>query len=83
MFCFRAPVKKAGSWGIGGAFPRMTPEDDDTEEARLADIPLSACSEVTSLELLYFALDEGVLLASFCRRKHRFSSPSEPPVSVS
>lgn len=49
MFCSRTPVKKAGFWGIGGAFTRMTPEDDDTEDGSLADVPLSACSEVISL----------------------------------
>lgn len=83
MFCSCGRVRTAGFWGTGGAFPSRTLEDDDTEDARLAVIPLSACSDVGPLELLYFALDEGVFLLSFWRGKIRFSPLSANPVSVS
>lgn len=65
MHCSCGPVRAAGFWGIGGAVPRSNLEDDKTEDDRLAVIPLSACSDVSSLEMLYFALDEGVFLVSF------------------
>ena len=83
MLCSCGPARTAGFWGIGGAFPRRALDDDDIEGARLDIIPLSSWSDVSSPELLFLALDEGVLLASFCRRKLRVSPFLAAPLSVS